>query len=62
MWYAEKISQHYSLVSRDFSHRMLRNIINCLKAHNTQQNELMVEIYFKSLVRAIGKVLCMKFS
>ena len=26
------------------------------------QNELMVEIYFKSLVKAIGKVLCMKFS
>ena len=26
------------------------------------QNELMVEIYSKSLVRAIGKVLLMKFS
>ena len=26
------------------------------------QTELMVEIYFKSLVRAIGKVLIMKFS
>ena len=26
------------------------------------QNELMVEIYFKSLVRAIGKVLLVKFS
>ena len=26
------------------------------------QNELMVKIYFKSLVRAIGKVLHMKFS
>ena len=25
-------------------------------------NELMVEIYFKSLVRAIGKVLHMKFT
>ena len=25
------------------------------------QNELMVEIFFRSLVRAIGKVLCMKF-
>ena len=41
-----------------------------LKGHNTQhsghmgeknQNELMVEIYFKSLGRAIGKVLRMKF-
>ena len=28
----------------------------------TSQNELIVEIYFKSLVRAIGKVLRMKFS
>ena len=26
------------------------------------QNELMIETYFKSLVRAIGKVLCLKFS
>ena len=26
------------------------------------QTELMVEIYFKSLVRAIGEVLFMKFS
>ena len=26
------------------------------------QNELMVEIYFKGLVRAIGKVLCMIFN
>ena len=42
-----------------------------LKGHNTQhsghtghffQNELMVEIYSKSLVRTIGKVLLMKFS
>ena len=42
-----------------------------LKGHNTQhsghtghnfQNELMFEIYSKSLVRAIGKVLCMKFT
>ena len=41
-----------------------------LKGHNTQhsahmgkkksQNELMVEIYSKSLVRAIGKILHMK--
>ena len=29
---------------------------------NIFQNELMVEIYSKSLVRAIGKVLHMKFS
>ena len=29
---------------------------------NYFQSELMVEIYFKSLVRALGKVLCMKFS
>ena len=29
---------------------------------NKNQNELMVEIYSKSLVRAIGKMLCMKFS
>ena len=43
-----------------------------LKGHNTQHvvviwvkdflNELMVEIYSKNLVRAIGKVLLMKFS
>ena len=41
-----------------------------LKEHNTQhsghtdffQNELMVEIYSKSIVRAIGKVLCTIFS
>ena len=43
-----------------------------LKGHNTQhsghmgkknvQTELMVEIYSKSLVRAIGKVLLVKFS
>ena len=26
------------------------------------QNELVVEIYSKSLVRAIGNVLCIKFS
>ena len=26
------------------------------------QNELMVEIYFKRLIRAIGNVLCMEFS
>ena len=39
------------------------------KGHNTvviwvkkNQNELMVEIYSKRLVRAIGKVLCMTFS
>ena len=29
---------------------------------NKFQTELMVEIYFKSLVRAIGKVLLMKLS
>ena len=29
---------------------------------NISQNELMVEIYSKSLVRAIGKVLLIKFS
>ena len=39
-----------------------------LKGHNTQrsahmgQNQLMVEIYSMSVVRAIGKVLRMKFS
>ena len=44
--------------------------LTTLMGHNTQhsgrtnqffQNELMVEIYFKSLIRAIGKVLLMKF-
>ena len=50
-----------------------RNVHNCnayLKGHNTQhsghtvffQNKLMVEIYPKCLLRAIGKVLLMKFS
>ena len=43
----------------------------CLKGTNTQhsghmvqnfQTELIVEIYFRSLVRAIGKVLCMQFN
>ena len=29
---------------------------------NNFQNELMVDIYYKTLVRAIGKVLLMKFS
>ena len=29
---------------------------------NILKNELMVEIYFKSQVTAIGKVVCMKFS
>ena len=47
---------------------MPTNRSEVLKGHNTQhsgqffQNELMVEIYFKSLVRAIGKALCMEFS
>ena len=42
--------------------------ISLIKGHNTQhsghtdQNELVAEIYSKSLVRAIGKVLLMKFS
>ena len=44
-------------------------LLLCLKGHTMQhsghtakknQNEFMVEIYAKSLVRAIGKVLCMK--
>ena len=47
--------------------------VTVLKGHNTQhsghtsikqifQNEIMVEIYSKRPVRAIGKVLVMKFS
>ena len=45
--------------------------VRILKGHNKQlvviwvrffQNELMVDIYSKSLVAAIGKVLLMKFS
>ena len=44
--------------------------LTSLMRHNTQhsgrtnqyfQNELMVEIYFKSLIRAVGTVLLMKF-
>ena len=33
-----------------------------LKGTNTQHNELMLEIYSKGLVRAVGKVLLMNFS
>ena len=39
-------------------------LLTVLKGHNIQifENELMVEIYSKSLVRASGKVLLMNFS
>ena len=47
------------------------NMVYTLKGHNTQhmviwiknvQNELMFEIFSKTLVESIGKVLRMKFS
>ena len=58
--------------SKDTIMRQEQHIYNpMLKGHNTQysghmgqfcQNELMVEIYSKGLVRAIGKVSLMKLS
>ena len=54
---------------RSYTQQSMGPLFSVVKGHNTVvipakicQNNLMVEIYFKGLVRAIGIVLRMKFS
>ena len=54
------LSGYRQSIIRDTTRDTTRSIV--VIQVNNFQNELMVEIYSKNLVRAIGKVLLMKFS